>query len=306
MSDQDAGEYDLADVPEEPRKAKPPVVPEKPLPRLWKTEPDEDEAPAEESNAKKEEPPPEVKKPVRTPEVRKRSRPGTAKEGRSPAGGDGSDKKVLVEETPALDTYEARQRARLILGVLVTSCFAIFGWIFYQLFLYDPNRDRGDRRRASSPAAAPVPKRDLDLEARSMLERARDHAKAGRTQQAIELLATLTKSYQGTKTAAEAKEALERPKQNLPLFLDRPTVKADAAPPPEPPPQPPPPPVVNAEPKQTKGNATLTLPANPPELTASHPSPLAMATTPDTAAQNPRSRPPAPSRLQGQRRRRSP
>src|SRR5947209_7963943 len=83
-------------------------------------------------------------------------------------------------------------------------------------------------------------------------ERARDSAKAGRTQQAVELLTTLTKSYKGTKTAGEAKEALERPKQNLPLFLDRPTVKADAAAPPEPAPQPPPPQVVNVEPKQAK------------------------------------------------------
>ena len=286
MSDQGAGEYELADVPEEPRKVKPPAGPEKPLPRLWKTEPEEEEA-AEEAKTRKEEPPPEAKKPVRAPEVRKRPQTKAKNESKSSAGGDGSEKKVLVEETPALDTYEARQRARLILGVLVASCFAIFGWIIYQVFLYDPNPIVASGEEPPPPAAVPVAKRDLDVEARSMFELAREHAKAGRIQQATERLTTLTKSYKGTKTAAEAKEALERPKQNLPLFLDRSAVQADAAPAPEPAPQPPPPPVVTAETKQTKGNATLTLPANPAELTASHPSPLAMANTPDTAARTP-------------------
>ena len=99
MSDQDAGEYDLADVPEEPRKAKPPVVPEKPLPRLWKTEPDEDERRRKESNAKKEEPTPEVKKPVRPPRFESGRGRGRRRKARAP-GGDGSEKKVLVEETP--------------------------------------------------------------------------------------------------------------------------------------------------------------------------------------------------------------
>ena len=42
MSDEHAGEYDLADAPEPPKK-RPAPPPEKPLPRLWKTEPEEDE-----------------------------------------------------------------------------------------------------------------------------------------------------------------------------------------------------------------------------------------------------------------------
>ena len=54
-----------------------------------------------------------------------------------------------------------------------------------------------------------------------------DSAKAGNTKEAVKLLENVTKVYKGTKTAAEAKEALDRPKQNLPLFLDRPAVKAE-------------------------------------------------------------------------------
>ena len=43
-------------------------------------------------------------------------------------------------------------------------------------------------------AVAPAPKKDLDLEAQSMFDRAREDAKAGRTDQAITLLETVVKS----------------------------------------------------------------------------------------------------------------
>ena len=136
-------------------------------------------------------------------------------------------------------------------------------------------------------AVAPAPKKDLDLEAQSMFDRAREYAKAGRTDQAISLLETMVKSYKGTRTADEASKALERPKQNLPLFLDRPAVNAEPAPKPAPPPETQPTQVVTAQPKQTTGNATLTLPANPAELTPTHPSPLAMASTTAGAGKTP-------------------
>ena len=69
---------------------------------------------------------------------------------------------MLVEETPALDTYEARQRGRLIVGVLVAGCVGIFGWIFYNLFIYypgtekahtNPTRQRGECLRALAGAS---------------------------------------------------------------------------------------------------------------------------------------------------------
>ena len=105
---------------------------------------------------------------------------------------------MLVEDTPALDTYEARQRGRLIIGALVAGCFGIFGWIFYNLFIYDPNPmvvTTGDEP-PPPVTVAPAPKKDLDLEAQSMFDRAREDAKAGRTDQAITLLETVVKSYQ--------------------------------------------------------------------------------------------------------------
>jgi sulfatase modifying factor 1 len=282
MSDQDAGEYDLADVTE-PRQPKAPLTPGQPLPRLWKTEPDEDEEAerkaAAEEKKKQEESQAQAKKTVRSGETRKRPAKEKLKESKKATGGDGSEKKALVEETPALDTYQARQRARLIVGVLVASCFGVFGWIFYNLFIYDPHALDITEDEPPATAFAPAPKRNVELEAQNMLDRARENAQAHRTKEAVALLENVVKSYRGTKTADEASKALDRPKQNLPLFLDRPTVKAETAPKPTPPPEQPPPQVVNAQPKQTAGNATLTPPANPAELTPTHPSPLAMAST---------------------------
>src|SRR5208282_5266579 len=259
MSDQDQGEYDLADVPE-PRQPKPPVMPGQPLPRLWKTEPDEDEEEELKEAAeakKKQEAAQSAKETVRSAEVRQRARKAKPKESKKSPWDEGSERKVLVEETPALDTYEARQRGRLIVGALVASCFGIFGWIFYNLFIYDPNAMEIREDEPPPPVTlAPAPKKDLDLEAQNMFE---------------------------------------RPKQNLPLFLDRPALKAEHAPKPPPPPETQPAQVVTAQPKQTAGNATLTLPANPAELTPTHPSPLAMASTTPGAGKTPTTIRPLPS-----------
>ena len=233
MSDQDQREYDLADVPE-PRQPKAPIAPGKPLPRLWKTEPDEDEEEELKEAAeakKKQEAAQSAKETVRSAEVRQRARKAKPKESKKPPGDEGSEKKVLVEETPALDTYEARQRGRLIVGALVAGCFGIFGWIFYNLFIYDPNPMVITGDEPPPPVAvAPAPKKDLDLEAQNMFDRAREYAKTGRTDQAITLLENVVKSYRGTRTAGEATKALERPKQNLPLFLDRPASEGRSRP----------------------------------------------------------------------------
>ncbi|MFO0891908.1 MAG: SUMF1/EgtB/PvdO family nonheme iron enzyme [Isosphaeraceae bacterium] len=282
MSDHDGGEYDLVDLPEDPgprpnAAQNPGAGPVKPLPRLWRT--DQDEEQPEDQLARKADAEP-VKAPAEPP------RPSRPRPRSKPSVKEGGEKKALIEETPALDTYEARQRGRLMLGILIPACLGIFGYIFYQLFIYDPY---GFEVNDAEPpvAAAPVaPRRDLDAEARSLLDRAREQAKAGRTEEAIKMLTLLAKSYPSTGTATEAKEALERPKQNLPLFLDRPTVQAEDAPKPEPT-APPPPQVVEARPRPTQGNASLTLPANPAELTPSNASPLAMSTAPDVPTPSP-------------------
>jgi formylglycine-generating enzyme required for sulfatase activity len=166
----------------------------------------------------------------------------------------------------------------------VGACFLIFGWIFYQLFLHDP---MGIEQTGDEPipavAAAP-PKRDLDAEARAMLKRAEENENAKRRKEAIALLENVVKSYKGTPTAAEAKDALDRSKDNLPLFPDHPIVKAEPPTPAEPPPPSAPPAIVKVEPRQVAGNATLTLPTNPSELTPAHPSLLARGPAPAPAS----------------------
>ena len=94
---------------------------------------------------------------------------------KQPPVAEGAEKKVLIEETPTLDTYEARQRARLVLGGLVAACFLIFFWIVYSVFLSDPNPVEMAADDSGATFGPALPKRDVDGEAHGMLNRARSH-----------------------------------------------------------------------------------------------------------------------------------
>ena len=144
MSDPDQGEYDLVDEPEpspppDETRPTPKPAPGQPLPRLWQTEDDEpQEAPSRgrklakpAASGKKAEPKPEAAPP------RARRGDAAAKSAKASTTADG-EKKVLREETPALDTYEARQKARFAVGGLIVCCVGLLGWVFYQLFLSNP------------------------------------------------------------------------------------------------------------------------------------------------------------------------
>ena len=105
----------------EPKEPKRPLLgtPDAPLPRLWKAEPDDE--PEDRSEAASRRPrktsPPSVR--LDGAGTTKKSRRGQEVQGvgesrrrarnREPKG-------VLKEETPTFDTYESRQRVRLILG----------------------------------------------------------------------------------------------------------------------------------------------------------------------------------------------
>ncbi len=131
------------DEPDSPKPARNPV---KPLPRLWKTESDEpeDESPGQPADGRS----------VKNSTNGLDGVPGQAssktgasggkkkkKKANEPAAsGDNSDsKKVLKEETPSLDTYESRRRARLLMGGLSATCVILVLWIGYRTFLYDPS-----------------------------------------------------------------------------------------------------------------------------------------------------------------------
>lgn len=275
-------EYDLADPDESgdgpaptPRPTPLPGAPGRPLPRMWKSEDDEPPPPRAAAPAP---PKPSDAPPPPPPRRRTADDSGTTrKTGLKPRPADDGEKKVLVEDTPVLDTYETRQRVRLATGALFAFVIGLGCYILYNTFLYDPfpmgplPPDDG----YVVEAGPPPPKADVEGEARAMFSRARDAAENGRTDEAIALLGQLVKAYKNTRTAAEAKEALERPSRNLPLFLDGPTVAA-APPQPEPPARPAPPPaVVEARPAaaEVKGNVVLVSPPGPGGTPEAAPSP---------------------------------
>ncbi len=234
--------YALDPVPGEPgdgieeeseRPKKSTYVLGQPLPRLWKTEPDPSEEPEETdpgSPLKKIGKGGDGDKP--TPKQVSKPKPPKAKaKPKSTDEGDENEKKVLVEETPTFDTYEARQRARLIVGGLGVFCLMLFCYIGYRILFGDDSRSVDMMaEEPSTPQALPTAHLSLDHEARYMLNRAQEFAKAGRTDQAIGMLKRVVSSYKGTESAAEARAALDRPGQNLPLFPDGPAVLAERKP----------------------------------------------------------------------------
>jgi formylglycine-generating enzyme required for sulfatase activity len=265
----------MSDSPE--RKRSKVEKPLKPLPRLWKSESDEpeDEAAKVAKDGSTKKPPAQSKVTAPSSTPKSKSSGGKPKGSKKSAGtGDPKEKKVLLEETPALDTVESRQRVRLVVGALGVTVFLMLGWITYRVFLYDPGPNVSTASDPMMTSGPPEVRPSLDQEARFMFNRAREDAKNGRTDQAMVMLQRVTKVYKGTPTAADAQAALDRPKQNLPLFIERPTVlaepeKAAPSPPPSPPPT-----LVNAAPEQPRpghGEATLVLPSNPSEAIVTPP-----------------------------------
>ncbi len=257
-----------------------------PLPRLWKTEP---ETPPDEfevlpettstlkSEKKVEPPPPPAAAPVaRASSGAPRPRKEKHKEKPAPAvaaDDDKKPKKVLKEDTPALDTIESRQRVRLIVMGLVVFCVLMTGWSVYHIFLANPNPiDVSSGSDGAVAQKSPEAQTNPEREARFMLNLARDRAKEGHTEQAIAMLKKVTTVYKGTPSAVESKAALARSTNNLELFPEHPIVVPQVKPTaPAPAPTPAPPPTViaanptPAPPPTGPRMTTVVLPANPPE-----------------------------------------
>ena len=245
---------------DDPKRSAPKRTTGSPLPRLWKHTPDEaDDEPftkkkKESTKGPDEKADPKAKKKSKEPEPTKDGKKG-----------------VLVGETPELDTHEARQRIRIMIGTGMLGLFLLLGWVTYRVFL---SGKAGDEQLVDeampSPPAAGASREQVEQEAKVLLDRAKELAKGGKSNVAVSMLKRLTTSYAGTATAVEAKEALDRPAQNLPLFLDRPTVVSSGAKGAETaPPKAAPRAVVDASPTQvaaaTGAQASLVLPANPAE-----------------------------------------
>ncbi len=233
------------DQPIRPKPAVPPLVLGQPLPRIWKSEPepeaDEDQGRDRRSRRtrekeEKEQAEAEAKAETVREKERAKAKPKAKPKPKAGGKGDPSGKKgVLLEATPELDTYESRQRVRLIIGGVV-GLVALTGLILGLQTLGGPRvepeplPDEGAiASDATGEGQAPGAGKP-DIEAKNLLATAKQLAKNGKTDAAIVALNRLMKSHPNTPAAADAKSALDRPAANFPLFLDEPAIVATPTP----------------------------------------------------------------------------
>lgn len=277
-----------ADRPPAPGKAA------APLPRLWKAESqvdvNEESLRDKKKKAKSTPETPSVKagrtsEPLRSTTRDKNPTPA-AKKSKGPRSSKSQDpdglakKGVLIEETPTYDTYEARQRVRIAIGTVLLVLALIGGYLIYGAVLRQQSADAPGPQDIATQPPPPSPNapRDRDeQEARILFDRARDFAKTGKVDQAVALLKRVVTRYPTTQSGLDSKDALDRPPENLPLFLDRPAVVARPGTRPASPSQDPlnPSMVVDASKtlvvNMSGAQANLTLPANPAEAASARP-----------------------------------
>jgi sulfatase modifying factor 1 len=228
-SDLMAESYDLVDPAgadsEEVEVTGPPPVHSapKPLPRLWKAEPevDPEDQKAEEIAGRKA-----------GKETDSTARKSRKKSVEPKNGKDGTEKGVLLEETPRLDTHETRQRIRIAVGSLLTLVMLMIGYGIYRAFTGSPvpvDVPVDPNLAIVAPTGATLsPREKNEQEAKVLLDRAREVAKNDKTDLAVSLLTRVATTYPTTRAGLEAKEALARPNKKLPLFLDRNAVVASS------------------------------------------------------------------------------
>jgi formylglycine-generating enzyme required for sulfatase activity len=197
-----------------------------PLPRIARfAQPPQDDEP---------EPPPKAKKPKRKDAAAKIDAPK-------------EKKGILVEETPDLDTYEARRTIRIVLGVTVAGAAALLLLVLFRsLKSNDVAASPEPEPEVATTAGGPL--KSTDLEAQVALDDARRFAQLNKADETLKRLHRIVTDYPKTPAANEAREALKRGDDGLPLFVDAPLVigkKAESTEPPEPPK-----PTVEAEPPQ--------------------------------------------------------
>jgi sulfatase modifying factor 1 len=180
------------------------------LPRLWKATPEPEELELT--------PPVPAKKKRSWGESGGKSKAARAnkKKKAQAAPGDGTSA-INLEETPVLDTYEARQRARWIIGGILGGVGLLALFLAVRTF-------RGDGAEAEHPLDVAEPhvaiegRPNPEVEARTLVENARQADRLGKTKAAVLLLDKVVGSYQGTAAARDAMHAIDRQRRNLPLF----------------------------------------------------------------------------------------
>lgn len=235
----------------------------KPLPRMWKDEDDEEGetrpirsvAPVNPPRA----PAPTPERP-KTPAPLERTGSSKPKPKARVSDDDGEPRKGKLEETPLLDTYDTRKRVRVVFGIgigLVALSLIVFG---LKMLGGKPEEDvLVDEGAAVERKNADAQDRDEE-EAKTLFANARQVAVNGKVNDSRAMLEKLIKSYPKTVAAREAKEALDRPSKNLPMFLD--VSSTVVAAPTEPAPKP-------DAPKDEPAKPTLLANAPPPSASGS-------------------------------------
>lgn len=198
--------------PEEPRRI-PLGPPGGPIPRIWKVEPEEE--PEEEEPPKKKKPPPPPPPVVRKPKPKKKPK--------GSKNGEAGEKGALIEETPALETYEGRRLLRVASGVLILLVVFLVGFGIYKMF-GSGDSEIPELADDGVPSQPPVDPRQVERDSKYMLERAHAVAEKGNTTLAAAILMKLKETYPESSSAKAATVALDRSRKELPLFSDLPAV----------------------------------------------------------------------------------
>jgi formylglycine-generating enzyme required for sulfatase activity len=166
-------------------------------------------APPEPEEKKKEGPAASPKK------KRKRKEPSKEEASSAPRG-------VLFEETPVLDTVEARRTVRLVTGSIATLLVLIFGFVLFRILTAKPALKQSPEAEKVEIVDVYKVKQHGETEAETLFERAHEVARRGNHEQAIRMLKRVSDAYPETGAADAAREALARSSQHLPLFPDSP------------------------------------------------------------------------------------
>jgi formylglycine-generating enzyme len=185
-----------------------------PLQRLWKSPPEPEEVDeVEAAKAKKKK---QVEEPAPAPKAKVAKPLFIAKKKKAEPVDDGTGA-VKLEETPVLDTFEARQRARWLVGGLLAVIATVFVIIVIGAFKGDDNMEIHEGEPPGLQVVS-TPPTDVEVEARIMLDNAKKADKLGKIQAAMNLLNRLFKAYPNTAAGREAQVAIERYRDNQPLF----------------------------------------------------------------------------------------
>ncbi len=177
------------------------------LPRTWKATPEPEPEPPVASKKTK------GKSASDDPAAKPSKKGKKSKQGES--GDEPSGPKL--EETPLLDTYEARRTVRIVVGAVMSLVGLITIIVLVRMFQPgSPSPDAGlDKKEARTTIDS---KESSEREAAVFVENAKKADKDGKTPVAIVLLQKVTRNYEGTEAAREANAALDRDRRNRPLF----------------------------------------------------------------------------------------